>query len=234
MKNLTQLSLCFVSRRAAWLCFCGVLGVCTASPAFAQDVLTASTSENEIRSGRTYAARPRLFVLAVGAGDFNDPAVRVLPVSTRDADDVATALKAQTKGGLYTSVVSRSVTGKAATRKGVRDGLQWLKGNVGSGDVTVIFVSGHKIVDSELNARLLTADVKTSSVGMMRATSLSVEEIQTAAQDLPGKTLLRTNFGYTFCNATATHYHFTIGNSRSVSPVYRHCLGVSGVRYGNW
>ena len=165
---------------------CLAPAIAVATPVSAQTAPTTQTVSSNVTNG----PRGRLFVLTVGAGAFNDSAVRGLPVSMRDADDVAYALKAQNKTGLYTSVAARTVTGKAATRQGVRDALQWLKGNVGANDVAVIFVSGHKIVDSELNPRLLTADVKTDSVGMMRATSLSVGEIQTLAQDLPGKTLL--------------------------------------------
>lgn len=158
----------------------------------AQDAVTPPVSKQtaSVKVGEASAEKPRLFVLTVGAGVFADSAVKPIPVAVRDAGDVAGALSAQTKTGLYQAVETKTVTGKAATRQGVRDGLQWLRGHVGSHDVAVIFVSGHKMVDNELNTYVLTSDVKTDSTAQMRATSLPLADVQDAAEDLPGNTLL--------------------------------------------
>lgn len=88
-------------------------------------------------------ARPKLYVLAIGVSDYDNPNYR-LNLAAKDAKDVSDVF-AQQKGKLYRDVEVRLLTDKTASRDGIMDGLEWLQRQVTARDVGVLFLAGHGI-----------------------------------------------------------------------------------------
>lgn len=92
--------------------------------------------------GDVKAAKPKLWVLAVGVSAYRDASVPSLSYAHLDAEVFAKTLETQ-RGKAYREVQTRVLTQAAATRASVLAGLDWLKANVAAGDVGVVFLSGH-------------------------------------------------------------------------------------------
>ena len=92
--------------------------------------------------GDVKAAKPKLWVLAVGVSAYRDASVPSLSYAHVDAEVFAKTLETQ-RGKAYREVQARVLTQAAATRASVLAGLDWLKANVAAGDVGVVFLSGH-------------------------------------------------------------------------------------------
>ncbi len=95
-----------------------------------------------VQGSRKEEAKPKLWVLAVGVSSYKDSSVPKLDYAHRDADAFANILKAQINKG-YREVNARVLMDDTATKASVLNGLDWLKTNVGVGDVGVVFLSGH-------------------------------------------------------------------------------------------
>jgi hypothetical protein len=99
-------------------------------------------------SARASAApKGSLYALAVGTGIFQDKKVPGLRWAEKDARDFKAALERQ-QGSLYAKVEVKLLTGEAADRAAIVDGLDWLirqVGQGGAGDVGVLFLSGHGV-----------------------------------------------------------------------------------------
>ena len=92
---------------------------------------------------KTFTIKPKLYVLAVGVGDYHDDNLD-LQFSGKDARDFERAVKAQ-QGGLYREVETVLLTDKQATKDGILDGLDWIERQTTSKDVAMVFFSGHGI-----------------------------------------------------------------------------------------
>ncbi len=92
------------------------------------------------------ALKRSLYLLAVGAGDFQDAQIPHLDYAGKDARDFAAALKNQ-EGKLYSAVEVKLLTGDKADRASIVRGLTWLKRQVARGDVGMVFLSGHGVSD---------------------------------------------------------------------------------------
>jgi WD40 repeat protein len=86
--------------------------------------------------------KPKLWVLAVGVSDYNDPSVPRLSYASADAQAFADILRAQ-QGKAYREVEIKVLTDSEATRANVLSGLDWLKSRVTAGDVGIVFLAGH-------------------------------------------------------------------------------------------
>ena len=95
-----------------------------------------------VQGSRKEEAKPKLWVLAVGVSSYKDSSVPKLDYAHRDAEAFANILKAQQNKG-YREVNARVLMDDTATKASVLNGLDWLKANVGVGDVGVVFLSGH-------------------------------------------------------------------------------------------
>lgn len=84
---------------------------------------------------------PKLYVLAVGVGRYPQADLR-LRYPAKDARDLAQALRRQ-QGRLYRGVESRVLIDQRATRRGILDGLEWLRASTTGNDVAVLFMAGH-------------------------------------------------------------------------------------------
>ncbi len=90
--------------------------------------------------------KPKLYVLAVGVSKYKNPDYN-LGLAAKDAKDFATVFGKQ-KGKLYGDVVVRLLTDDKASKDDVLDGLEWLKREVTSRDVGVMFLAGHGMNDN--------------------------------------------------------------------------------------
>ena len=90
--------------------------------------------------------KPKLYVLAVGVSKYANPDYN-LGLAAKDATDLAAVFQNQ-KGKLYGDVQIRLLTDSRATRDDVVDGLEWLKREVTSRDVGVMFLAGHGMNDN--------------------------------------------------------------------------------------
>src|SRR5271154_5635793 len=106
------------------------------------------------------ALKPTLYALVVGVANYQNPALR-LDYSAKDAQDLATALKAQS-GGLYRDVKVRLLTDGEATSTGVKDGLYWLQKETTNRDLAVLFLAGHGVIDAKNEFWFLTYEADLS------------------------------------------------------------------------
>lgn len=90
--------------------------------------------------------KPKLYVLAVGVSIYANPAYN-LGLAAKDATDFANVLRGQS-GLLYGDVTVRLLTDAKATKDDVLDGLEWLKREVTSRDVGIMFLAGHGLNDN--------------------------------------------------------------------------------------
>lgn len=91
--------------------------------------------------------RPKLYVLAVGISKYKNPDYN-LGLAAKDAKDFAAVFQKQ-KGKLYGDVVVKLLTDDKATRDDVVDGLDWLKAQVTTRDVGMMFIAGHGMNDNQ-------------------------------------------------------------------------------------
>ena len=127
----------------------GIPGATTLSAVATHD-LGVSRSEPvhlTVRGGPgNTAEEPRLFVLAVGVGAYRDRDLRIASAAG-DARGFAAAMERQ-RGGHFADVEVRTLIDDEASRDRIEDGLDWIsQASTRSGDVTVMLLSGHGLVD---------------------------------------------------------------------------------------
>lgn len=110
------------------------------------EVVFSNGKENldwcEVRSGGgSAAAKPDLYVLAIGLSKYKDPDMK-LDFASADAQAVVAALKTQ-EGIAFNEVKVRPLTDEKATKESILEGLGWLRSEGDSSDYRVIFLSGH-------------------------------------------------------------------------------------------
>jgi len=128
--------------------------------------------------------KPKLYVLAVGVGQYQNPAFR-LYYPAKDAQDFAQAMVAQ-KGGLYRDVEMKVLTEAQATRDDVMDGLEWLERQVTARDVGMLFFAGHGVNDSNGIFYLLPVN---ADVDRLKRTGVPYSDIRNTLASLAGKAL---------------------------------------------
>ena len=128
--------------------------------------------------------RKRLWILAVGVNQYDDPSIRDLSYSGADARDFSALMQAQ-KPGFYAEVNSRVLTDAAATRDSILDGLDWIQKNAGADDMAMIFLSGHGL-NATNGYYYLPSDYNHAK---LRSTGLAFYEIQNVAPQIKGRVL---------------------------------------------
>jgi hypothetical protein len=113
----------------------------TSMPALLQ-VLRTDGGGGELPAG---GVKPKLFVLAVGVSNYDNPDYR-LGFAAKDASDFAKAMQKQ-KGALYRDVEVKLLTNEKARRDAVLQGLEWLRRSVTASDVGILLLAGHGLND---------------------------------------------------------------------------------------
>lgn len=91
---------------------------------------------------------PKLFVVAIGVGDYQDPKLPKLKLTTKDAQDFARAI-ATKKGLPYEDVQVKVLCDGEATRADIFEAMEWLKQESSPNDVCVFFYAGHGLRDEK-------------------------------------------------------------------------------------
>lgn len=127
--------------------------------------------------------RPTLYVLAIGVSRYRNPSI-TLDFPAKDAGDFAAAFKSQV--GLYRKVVVKLLTDDSAKRDDVLDGLEWIRREMTSRDVGMVFLAGHGVNDNDGVYYYLPQDVEPDK---LKRTGVIFTEIKNTLSALPGKVL---------------------------------------------
>jgi WD40 repeat protein len=130
-------------------------------------------------------AKPNLYVLAIGPGEYGDPSLKV-PTAPTDAEIFIATLTQQTQR-LYDRVETKTLINAQATKDNILDGLDWLHQQTTQKDVAMLFFAGHSVTDKGGIPYLLTTQ---SDLDHLRRTSLSLSDITNAVISMAGKSLL--------------------------------------------
>jgi WD40 repeat protein len=127
---------------------------------------------------------PTLYVLAIGISAYRGN--RKLDYATRDAELVAATFGKHSKP-LYKAVKVKVVTDKAANRKGIFAGLQWLRDNMSQKSVGVFFFAGHGEKDPDGSLYFLPADVEEKNLAF---SAIEADMLKRQLAGIPGRLML--------------------------------------------
>lgn len=91
---------------------------------------------------------PRLFVVAVGVGEYDDPQLPKLRYTCKDAKDFSDVI-ASKKDCPYEEVQVKTLLDQEATRSEIFEALEWLKQESSPNDICVFFFAGHGFRDEK-------------------------------------------------------------------------------------
>jgi hypothetical protein len=132
-----------------------------------------------------FEIKPKLYVLAVGVSNYQDPDMR-LELAAKDAVDFGAVWNEQ-KGRLYSGVEARVLTDAQADKGNILDGLDWLQRQVTAKDVAVLFFAGHGINDATGLFYFLPVD---ADLEKLKRTGISQADITSTVASLAGKVLV--------------------------------------------
>ncbi len=128
--------------------------------------------------------KPKLYVLAVGVSKYKNPDYN-LGLAAKDAKDFAAVLQKQ-KGKLYSDVIVKLLTDENASKDEVLEGLEWLKAQVTSRDVGMMFLAGHGVIDNTGKYYFLPHN---ADADKLRVTGVAQNDIKETLNSLAGKVL---------------------------------------------
>ncbi len=126
------------------------------------DVSNGRSDEVEVIYDVQRTAEPRLYALLVGIADYEDESLR-LKYAADDAELLERILREKAARAFAGFEVRRYVDRKA-TKKAFVEGLKWLKDDMKSQDVGIIFFSGHGYGDDDGLFYMLPAEVERQSI----------------------------------------------------------------------
>jgi WD40 repeat protein len=136
------------------------------------------------KSKDEFEVKPKLYVLAVGVSNYDNPRYK-LGLASKDARDFAAALQDQ-KGRLYREVEVKLLTDKKASRDEVLEGLDWLQKQVTSRDIGMLFLAGHGFNDATGVYYFMPSN---ANVDKLKSTGVVFTEIKNTLSNLAGKAL---------------------------------------------
>lgn len=151
--------------------------------------------------------KPKLYVLAVGVSKYQNPDYD-LGLAAKDATDFAAVFQKQ-EGKLYGKVTVHLITNDNASRDDVVDGLEWLKREVTSRDVGVMFLAGHGINDNIGNYYFLPHNADPDK---LLRTGVAQNDIKLTLNSLAGKAVFFVDTCHSG-NALGTSKTRAIGSS---------------------
>jgi WD40 repeat protein len=131
------------------------------------------------------AAKPKLYVLAVGVADYKLDGYD-LKFAAKDARDFGDAVSSQ-KEGFYSSVSLELLTDAQASKESILAGLARLRDKCTPSDVAMIFLSGHGYNDNIGRFYYLPVG---GDITQLRATSIAFRDFEDALAAIPGKVLM--------------------------------------------
>jgi WD40 repeat protein len=158
-----------------------VKAICDASEALSDEIEVSYTPPGAVA---TKGPTATLYVLAIGINAY--PGLLSLDAAVPDARLIEETFRAKGKG-LFHDVQTKLLTDRAATRKGILDGLSWLKTKAKPGDVAVAFYAGHGDCKKVGQFYLIPVDADLNDIA---GTGVSGEALKEHLGDLPCTTLL--------------------------------------------
>jgi uncharacterized protein (TIGR03067 family) len=111
----------------------------------------------EVTNTAGSATLPNLYVVAAGVNAY--PGALKLRYAAPDAEAITQALSGQTQSKLFRKVEVKLLRDQQASRRGIEEGLAWLKSKMTPEEVGVFFFSGHGARDDSDNFYLIPVDV---------------------------------------------------------------------------
>jgi hypothetical protein len=140
-------------------------------------------------SGKVQEPLPDLYVLAVGVRNYLHPVDPSNPLKypDRDATEFVAAMRRQEEH-FYAHVIPHPILiNEQATIDAIKKGFVWLRRNMGSRDVAMIYLSGHGLRDSASSYDFLPYDADPDNPEL---TDLHGHDIKYMLGDMPGLKVL--------------------------------------------
>ena len=132
-----------------------------------------------------FKIQPKLYVLAVGVGNYQHASINKLRLAAKDARDFVAVMQQQ-KGRLYRDVEVRLLTDEQASKDAIMDGMDWLQRSTTEHDVAMMFVAGHGMNDG---ARGYTFLPVRADPDRLFSTGVRVSDIRSVLGNMVGKAL---------------------------------------------
>ena len=153
------------------------------------------------------AELPRLFAVAIGVGDYNDPELPKLKYTTKDARDFSKVLSTK-KDYPYQDVQVKTICDEEATREDFYEAMEWLKQESSSTDVCIFFYAGHGYRDEKDRFYFMNYGSSTSKL----YNCFSSNDFRQAVEDINGKLIVFVDACYSGAlmggNRSAASNHF--------------------------
>jgi WD40 repeat protein len=128
---------------------------------------------------------PTLYVLAIGVSEYADRDFE-LKYAADDAEAVAKSF-AEKSSTLFHKVETKVVINSDASRRGILEGLDWLKQQMTQRDVGIMFYAGHGVKSNDGTFYLFPTDGENDQLD---ASAVSADQVKRFCQTIPGRLLM--------------------------------------------
>lgn len=164
---------------------------------------------------------PKLFVVAIGVGDYNDPKLPKLRFTCKDAKDFSKAITSK-KGLPYEDVQVKILCDNEATRADIFEAMEWLKQESSPNDVCIFFFAGHGMRDEKDRFYFMPYGCNTNKL----YECLSASDFRNEAEDIHGKLIAFVDACYSGAlfeggrSAATTHFIEQLKRSKNGMLLY--------------
>lgn len=127
---------------------------------------------------------PALYVLAVGINEY--PGDLRLNYAARDATVLSQSLQ-EKSAKVFRTVEVKQIKDREATRKGIQEGLGWLRSRMSPKDVGILFFSGHGHRHTDGTFHLLPVDYSDRDP---LGSCVAGDQLKSALADMPGRVVM--------------------------------------------
>lgn len=164
---------------------------------------------------------PKLFVVAIGVGDYNDPKLPKLRFTCKDAKDFSKAITSK-KGLPYEDVQVKTLCDNEATRADIFEAMEWLKQESSPNDVCIFFFAGHGMRDEKDRFYFMPYGCKADKL----YECFSASDFRNEAEDIHGKLIAFVDACYSGAlfeggrSAATTHFIEQLKRSKNGMLLY--------------
>lgn len=164
---------------------------------------------------------PKLFVVAIGVGDYNDPKLPKLRFTCKDAKDFSKAITSK-KGLPYEDVQVKILCDNEATRADIFEAMEWLKQESSPNDVCIFFFAGHGMRDEKDRFYFMPYGCNTYKL----YECFSASDFRNEAEDIHGKLIAFVDACYSGAlfeggrSAATTHFIEQLKRSKNGMLLY--------------
>ena len=164
---------------------------------------------------------PKLFVVAIGVGDYNDPKLPKLRFTCKDAKDFSKAITSK-KGLPYEDVQVKILCDNEATRADIFEAMECLKQESSPNDVCIFFFAGHGMRDEKDRFYFMPYGCNTNKL----YECFSASDFRNEAEDIHGKLIAFVDACYSGAlfeggrSAATTHFIEQLKRSKNGMLLY--------------